>query len=83
MSGDGFAMAFVALIRGRIAGAAGRIDEARAAFQEAATFYDEIGDSRFGLVGLSDLGHAVRRAGELDEALSIAGGGTTRAAGRS
>ena len=64
-------MAFVALIRGRIAGAAGRIDEARAAFQEAATFFDEIGDSRFGLVGLSDLGHAVRRGGELDEALSI------------
>ena len=70
-SGDGFAMAFVALIRGRIAGAAGRIAEARAAFQEAATFFDEIGDSRFGLVGLSDLGHAVRRGGELDEALSI------------
>ena len=70
-SGDGFAMAFVALIRGRIAGAAGRVADARAAFQEAATFFDEIGDSRFGLVGLSDLGHAVRRGGELDEALSI------------
>lgn len=71
ISGDGFAMAFVAIIRGRVAGATGRIDDARAAFQEGATFYDEIGDSRFALVGLSDLGHAVRRAGELDEALAI------------
>ena len=71
MSGDEFAMAFVALIRGRMAGATGRIDEARAAFQEAAAFYDELGDDRFALVGLSDLGHAVRRAGELDEALAI------------
>ena len=71
ISGDGFVMAFVAIIRGRLAGASGRLDEARAAFQEAAAFYDEIGDSRFALVGLSDLGHAVRRAGELDEALAI------------
>jgi predicted ATPase len=71
ISGVGFVMAFVALVRGRMAGASGRLEEARAAFQEAAAFYDEIGDSRFALVGLSDLGHAVRRGGGLDEALAI------------
>ncbi len=71
VSGDGFAVAFVAQMRGRLAGVDGRLDDARLAFGEAAAFYEEIGDARLSVVALSDLGHAVRFAGELDEALAI------------
>jgi predicted ATPase/class 3 adenylate cyclase len=70
-SGDSFAVAFTAQMRGRLAGADGRLDEARLAFGEAAAFYEEIGDARLSIVALSDLGHAVRYAGEFDEALAI------------
>ncbi len=70
-TGNGFLIAFVALIRGRSAGFMGRLSEARTAFQEAAAFYDEIGDRPFALIALSDLSHALRQAGEPDEALGI------------
>ena len=42
--------------------------DARRWFRGAAEIYREIGDRRFELVARSDLGHALRRSGELDEA---------------
>ncbi len=70
-SGNPFALAFSALNHGRIAGWAGRLDEARRSFDEAEAWYREIGDRRFELVARTDRGHAVRRAGALDEAEDI------------
>jgi predicted ATPase/class 3 adenylate cyclase len=67
-SGNPFAMAFAKLNSGRIAGWAGRLDEARPFFAQAEQLYREIGDRRFELVARSDLAHALRRGGALDEA---------------
>jgi tetratricopeptide (TPR) repeat protein len=70
-SGNAFAIAFSTLNHGRIAGWAGKLDEARRSFDEAEAWYREIGDRRFELVARSDRGHAVRRAGALDEAEEV------------
>jgi tetratricopeptide (TPR) repeat protein len=70
-SGNPFAISFSALNRGRIAGWAGRLDEARRWFDEAEAGYRAIGDRRFELVARSDRGHAVRRSGALDEAEAV------------
>jgi predicted ATPase/class 3 adenylate cyclase len=70
-SGNPFALAFSALNHGRIAGWAGRLEEARRSFDEAEAWYREIGDRRFEFVARSDRGHAVRRAGALDEAEDV------------
>ena len=71
LTGNPFVIGFVALTRARILGAAGKVPEARAAFDEAFTMYTELGDDRFVLVTRSDLGHLLRDAGELDEAEAI------------
>jgi hypothetical protein len=70
-SGNPFVIGFAALNRGRIAGFAGDLVSAREAFAEATEMYRAIGDRRFELVARSDLAHAVRRAGDLDEATAI------------
>jgi len=70
-TGNPFVIGFVALTRARILGAAGKVPEARAAFDEAFTMYTELGDDRFVLVTRSDLGHLLRSAGELDQAEAI------------
>jgi non-specific serine/threonine protein kinase len=66
-----FAMAFSMLNRGRIAGWAGQLDEARRWFAGAQDGYREIGDHRFELVARSDLAHALRRGGAVDEAEAL------------
>jgi predicted ATPase/class 3 adenylate cyclase len=71
LTGNPFVIGFVALTRARILGAAGKVPEARTAFDEAFTMYTELGDDRFVLVTRSDLGHMLRGAGELDEAEAI------------
>ena len=63
--------AFVALSQGRVAGFWGRLAEARGAFERAITGYSLVGDVRLGLVARSDLAHALRMGGELEEAEPI------------
>jgi len=70
-SGNPFVIAFAALTRGRTAGFLREPERARDAFRQAADIYRELGDRRFELVARSDLGHALRRSGELTEAESI------------
>jgi len=70
-SGNPFVLAFDALSRGRLAAFLRDAASARTAFGEAAEIYHQMGDRRFELVARSDLGHALRRAGELDEAEAI------------
>ena len=70
-SGNPFAMAFCMLNRGRIAGWAGRLDEARRCFAQAQEEYRRIGDHRFELIARSDLAHALRRGGATDEAEAV------------
>jgi predicted ATPase/class 3 adenylate cyclase len=65
------AIGMVALGHGRIAGAMGRTDEARAQIEVAINRFAELGDERLGLAARSDLGHALRRGGRFDEALAI------------
>ena len=70
-TGNPFVIGFTALNLARILGLAGKLAEARAAFDQAFTMYTELGDDRFVLVTRSDLGHMLRSAGELDEAAAI------------
>jgi ATP/maltotriose-dependent transcriptional regulator MalT len=72
-SGNPFVIAFAALTRGRMAGMLRDTAEARQAFGLAGELYQEIGDRRFVLIARSDLGHALRRGGELDEAAALYG----------
>lgn len=70
-SGNPFVIAFAALSRGRMAAFVRDADWARAAFAEAAEIYRRLGDRRFENVARSDLGHALRRSGELEEAEEV------------
>ena len=70
-TGNPFAIAFAALSRGRLSGYQGRLDEARRAFAQAIQAYDQMGDVRFVLAARSDLGHALRKGGALDEAEAV------------
>ncbi len=70
-SGNPFVIAFTALSRARVAGAAGRVEEAQARFDEAVVAYEALGDVRFALVARSDLAHALRRAGRGEEARAV------------
>ncbi len=63
--------AFVALSQGRIAGFSGRLADARDAFNRAIADYSRTGDAHLELVARSDLAHALRMGGELDEAEPI------------
>ena len=67
-TGNPFAMANVAQIRGRVASAAGHLAEARRLFLEAAAAFRAIGDRNMELVTLSQVAHALRRDGLTDEA---------------
>ncbi len=70
-TGNPFAVAFVTLTQGQIYGYLGDLESARAALDEAYATYRELGDERFALIARSDLGHAYRIAGRLDEAEAI------------
>lgn len=70
-SGNPYAMGAAALAQGRMLGYAHRTDEAEASYEVAIARFSEIGDDRFVLAGRSDLAHALRRGGRLDEALDL------------
>jgi predicted ATPase/class 3 adenylate cyclase len=68
-TGNPHAIAMTAMAEGRLFSATGRIEEARSRFEEAIARFAELGDERFLLAVRSELAHAVRRAGLLDEAM--------------
>ena len=69
-SGNPYAIAITSMAAGRLFGTLGRLDEARRNLEEAITRFAEIGDERFVAACRSELAHAVRSAGLLDEAMS-------------
>jgi len=66
-----YAIGAVATAHGRMLGLAGRTDEAVERFSVAVARFAEIGDERFVLASRSDLAHALRRGGRLDEAAAL------------
>ena len=71
VSGSPYAIGAVTMAQGRALGRTGHTDEAVAAFDEAIRQFTELGDTRFTLAGRSDLAHALRRGGRLDEAMEM------------
>jgi hypothetical protein len=61
-------MAGVLQMRGRVASRMGRQLDTQRWFGEAIPQFEAIGDVRFGLSARSELGHALRRSGQMDEA---------------
>ena len=59
------------MAQGRTLGRHGKTDDAVAAFGVAIERFMELGDERFVLACRSDLAHALRRGGRLDEALAL------------
>jgi predicted ATPase/class 3 adenylate cyclase len=70
-SGSPYVIAAVSMAQGRALGHTGETDGAVAAFGVAIQRFTEIGDERMILASRSDLAHALRRGGRLDEALAI------------
>ena len=69
-SGSPYVIGAVAIAHGRMLGATGRTDAAVGRFGIAIARFAELGDVRLGLAAKSDLAHALRRGGRLDEALA-------------
>ena len=67
-SGNPFVIANVVQARGRAASMAGDLPEARRWYQDAVERFRSLGDRLFVLVIESELAHAMRRAGAIDEA---------------
>jgi tetratricopeptide (TPR) repeat protein len=67
-SGSPYAIGAVSIAHGRMLSSTGRIDEAVARYGIAIARFAELGDVRLGLAAKSDLAHALRRGGRLDEA---------------
>ncbi|HET9613977.1 MAG TPA: hypothetical protein VFP22_04110, partial [Candidatus Limnocylindrales bacterium] len=67
-SGNPYNVGSVAMAHGRLLGRSGRTDGAVERFNVAIARFAEIGDERLGLAARSDLGHALRIGGRLDEA---------------
>ena len=59
------------MAQGRVLGRQGQTDAAVAAFGVAIQRFMELGDERFVLASRSDMAHALRRGGRLDEALAL------------
>jgi predicted ATPase/class 3 adenylate cyclase len=70
-SGSPYAIGAVAMAQGRTLGHTGQTDDAVAAFGVAIRSFTELGDTRFVLASRSDLAHALRRGGRLDEAMAM------------
>jgi predicted ATPase/class 3 adenylate cyclase len=70
-TGNPFTIAIVALGHGRMLGKIGRADEAREQLERAIDRLTELGDQRLILSARSELGHALRRAGRIDEAETV------------
>ena len=68
-TGNPHAIAMTAMAEGRVFSATQRLAEARERFAEAIARFSEIGDELFTLATRSELAHAVRRDGPLDEAM--------------
>jgi predicted ATPase/class 3 adenylate cyclase len=67
-SRDPNTQAYVAAIHGSFAARSGDLAGARRWYGEALAAYEELGSRRFQLITRSDLAHALRRAGQPDEA---------------
>ncbi|HEY8869613.1 MAG TPA: hypothetical protein VIM30_09490 [Candidatus Limnocylindrales bacterium] len=61
-------IAYLAQVRGRLASIAGRLADAQRLFRESKAGFHAIDDHRFELSAQSELGHALRRDGRIDEA---------------
>jgi tetratricopeptide (TPR) repeat protein len=61
-------IAYLAQVRGRMASRAGRLLDAQRWFRESQTRFQAIGDRRFELSAQSELAHALRRDGRIDDA---------------
>ncbi|MEO8463390.1 MAG: tetratricopeptide repeat protein, partial [Chloroflexota bacterium] len=72
-SGSPYAIGAVSMAQGRSLGRMGQTDGAVEAFGVAIQRFMELGDDRFVLASRSDLAHALRRGGRLDEALALYG----------
>ncbi len=70
-SGSPYAIGAVSIAHGRMLGATGQTDGAAARFAIAIARFAELGDVRLGLAAKSDLAHALRRGGRLDEAEAV------------
>jgi predicted ATPase/class 3 adenylate cyclase len=70
-SGNPFAIASLALAKGRMLGHARRTDAAVAEFTISSDRFGQIGDSRSVLAARSDMAHALRRGGRFDEAEAL------------
>jgi predicted ATPase/class 3 adenylate cyclase len=70
-SGSPYAIGAVSMARGRMLGRQGKTDAAVAAFNVGIERFMELGDERFVLASRSDMAHAFRRGGRLDEALAL------------
>ena len=70
-SGSPYAQAAVAMAEGRALGRRDDTDGAVAAFAVATERFLEFGDERFALASRSDLAHALRRGGRLEEATAL------------
>jgi predicted ATPase len=70
-SGNPYMLALVAACRGHVSGITGRLAEAREWLGRAIAAYEEMGDRTTALVSRSDLAHALRRGGEIDEAEAL------------
>ena len=67
-TGNPFTIGFAALSRGRVLGRVGRLAEAIPAFDEAFASFAELEGSFHSLMARSDLAHALRQGGRLDDA---------------
>jgi hypothetical protein len=67
-TGNPYVIGAVSIAHGRVLGRTGRTDAAAERFAAAVSRFAEIGDERLSLAARSDLGHALRRGGRLDEA---------------
>lgn len=70
-TGNPHVIALTSMVRGTQLARSGRLDESRASLLEAIDRFGEIGDERMVEVCRSELAHAVRRSGQLDEALAL------------
>jgi predicted ATPase/class 3 adenylate cyclase len=70
-SGSPYAIGSVAMAQGRALGRMGQTDGAVASFGVAIERFMELGDERFVLASKSDLAHALRRGGRLDDAIAL------------
>ena len=70
-SGSPYAIGAVSMAQGRTLGRLGQTDESVAAFGVAIQRFMELGDDRFVLASRSDLAHALRKGGRLDEAIAL------------